>query len=474
MTREAVPAATPLPPEFLAMAGELYRLSQAGATGKTFVELEEDITAVSTRMGRWILKNALKAHPLGRPELECKCPRCSRKFRILRPAQRRKVGSRLGPVPFSRPYGTCDHCGLSGAPMDWEMGLPSETNVSIGLLERVCHAAVVGRSFEDASKIIRLHDMADLNAKQIRVLAESEGRTLAEELDSIVATCREGLQQAQCGAAPELLVICADGGRIQTRQKERKERWKENKVGVVYDAAPGRRSRAAAGGYQGAEAKTKTYTATMRTWEHFGWMLRVEAEKRGYQNAKTKLFLADGARSIREMKELQFPDATFILDWAHAAEHVNDCAEAAFGERTAKAKAWYLKHRQMLWDGRRDELIADIRKLSKRLGPPRPGDTEGSPRKVLHQNAYSYFPNNKGAIDYPAFRARGWPIGSGVVEAGVKQLGIRMKGSEKFWNIGGGETTGAEEMLALCALYRCEDGRWHRHWQQRGQPRKWK
>jgi hypothetical protein len=71
------------------------------------------------------------------------------------------------------------------------------------------------------------------------------------------------------------------------------------------------------------------------------------------------------------------------------------------------------------------------------------------------------------------------------VEGGVKQLALRMKGSEKFWNIGGidldaetAETgcsqTGAEEMLALLALYESEDGRWQRHWEQRGKPIRWK
>lgn len=149
--------------------------------------------------------------------------------------------------------------------------------------------------------------------------------------------------------------------------------------------------------------------------------------------------------SVRKaLKELQFPEATFILDWAHAAKHVNDCAKAAFGEGSAEAKDWYLKHCEMLWEGKRDKLIADIQKLSEHLGPATDGEPEGSPRKVLRQNAYSYFPNNRDAIDYPAFRSRGWPIGSGVVEAGVKQFAVRMKGSEKFWNIGGDTETGAE------------------------------
>jgi hypothetical protein len=37
--------------------------------------------------------------------------------------------------------------------MDWELGLP-EVDISIGLLERVCHASVVTRSFEDAHEVM--------------------------------------------------------------------------------------------------------------------------------------------------------------------------------------------------------------------------------------------------------------------------------------------------------------------------------
>ena len=186
------------------------------------------------------------------------------------------------------------------------------------------------------------------------------------------------------------------------------------------------------GEYGGAEAKIKTYVATMQPWESFGWFLRVEAEQRGYAKAKTKLFLADGAPHIRDLQRLHFPDATFILDWPHGVEHVSASARAAFGDGTAQAKTCYVEHRQMLWDGKVDALIRELEKLAHRAGAPRDEDPEGSPRKVLHRNAYSYFPNNREAMAYPAFRAKGWPIGSGVVEAAVKQFGIRMKSSEKF------------------------------------------
>lgn len=492
------------PDELFGMVKELHRLSGAGCGGKTFAEVEAPIVEVCRRMGQWAMENALASHPKGRPDREHSCPKCGRRFRIMRESQHREFRGRLGPISYNRPYGTCDRCKISGAPMDWELGLP-EVDVSVGVLELACHAAVVGRSFEDAEEIMKLHDMVDLNAKQIRVLAEGEGRRLAEERGREAAAYERRRLEIYAEQRPELLVICADGGRVQSRNgfaergaadraalsrahAEREEiepvrleeRWKEDKIGVVYEAAAKPQPDAAHGEYRGAKAKAKTYVATMQPWERFGWMLRLEAERRGYGKAKAKLFLADGAPHIRELKNLQFPETTFILDWAHAAGHLADSAKAAFGEGTDEAARWYRERRQTLWEGRIEEIIRDLRKLSARAGAPHKSDPAGSPRRVLHQNATSYFPNNKGAMDYPSFRAKGWPIGSGVAEGGVKQFGLRIKGSEKFWNVADfesdldGSQTGAEEMLALCALYHSEDGRWRKHWEQRGRPRRWK
>ena len=145
-------------------------------------------------------------------------------------------------------------------------------------------------------------------------------------------------------------------------------------------------------------------------------------------------------------------------------EPLSECAKAAFGEGTNQAHQWNEKHKQKLWDGKVDEIITELKKLSNRLGAPTKVDNELSPRRILDRNANSYFLNNKDAMNNPYFRAKGWPIGSGVVEAAVKQFALRVKGSDKFWNgLGDGDKMGVEEMLALSSLYHSEDGRWQEY-----------
>ncbi len=60
--------------------------------------------------------------------------------------------------------------------------------------------------------------------------------------------------------------------------------------------------------------------------------------------------------------------------------------------------------------------------------------------------------------DDPAYRARDWQVGSGMIESTAKQLvGLRLKGPGMHWSEAGA--------LAVTAL-RAQDlnGRWHQLW----------
>jgi hypothetical protein len=61
-----------------------------------------------------------------------------------------------------------------------------------------------------------------------------------------------------------------------------------------------------------------------------------------------------------------------------------------------------------------------------------------------------------------AYRRKGWPIGSGNVEAGVKCFNHRVKGTEQFWT-----KPGVEAIRALRALWLSQDLRWDRYWANR-------
>jgi len=266
-----------------------------------------------------------------------------------------------------------------------------------------------------------------------------------------------------------LLVVGMDGGRWQSREKDpqTQSRWKENKVCNVTTYLPGG-GRDAEGDAEGdAEdaAKPKplvtTCVATARDARAFGPMVRLEAERRGLRQAQVVIGMGDGGNWIDPIFDGQFHLHARIVDWCHASEHVWDCARAAFGVDTPEAAVWGERVEALLWDGRTDEVIGAMARESGRLGEPHEGDPPQHPRRVLRQNV-GYFTKHERHMKYPEYRARGWPIGSGVTEAAVKQFNKRVKGTEQSWHEGG-----VESILMLRALWISQDQRWDHYWADR-------
>jgi hypothetical protein len=72
-----------------------------------------------------------------------------------------------------------------------------------------------------------------------------------------------------------------------------------------------------------------------------------------------------------------------------------------------------------------------------------------SPQTVSVEEELGYFVRNVERMQYGTFRAKGYFIGSGVVEAGCKTvIGSRCKQSGMFWS-----ESGAENILALRCIH---------------------
>jgi hypothetical protein len=436
------------------------------------------------KLARKILEHRLAMDPRAAPDGEHKCTRCHGRLRIQEKRQNRCLPTVFGEVAFQRPYGTCDRCGISYAPLDCGLGIPP-TGGSVARRELICHAAGTANAFMGAAEnVLKKHSRIEMSDQQVRRISEGEGQRLVTERRREVEALRKGKQIVGPEKAPDLIAVVADGGRVRTRQpdepsgertqgtpEKNKKRgvWKEDLVGCVYDASPRKDPDAdEAEKYEGAKAGIKTFVATLSDYREFGWMLYMEALKRGYAQAKTKLFLSDGDPKLRTLREEHFPGVVFILDFYHAAGHLSESAKAAFGEGTEDCVRLYKRLKAKLWAGDLDAVIQAIKTESVRVGKPEPKEPAGSPRTILNRNI-GYFEENRKGCDYPRFRAEGWPIGSGVAEGSVNQFGMRVKSVGKFWN-GFNHGMGADEMLALLALLRSEDGRWDDYWRRRSQP----
>ena len=313
-------------------------------------------------------------------------------------------------------------------------------------------------SFDQAASALNEDWGTDLDGKQIQRWAEAIGRTVVSARDAGVRAFEEGSRPERPANAPALLVIGMDGGRVQTREKqgENGSRWREDKVGAITSYLPGDGTPD-----HPPEPLVTTYVATMERTEAFGRMLRVESERRGMPRAGTVLVMGDGGNWIDPLSERECLYDQRIVDYYHAVEHLHDAARAALGKDTPEAQALALQLKDHLWAGRVDEVIVTLQNHADRLGPPQAGDGPEHPRRVLANNV-GYFKRHRQHMDYPTYRRKGWPIGSGVTESAVKLFNKRVKGTEKFWSI-----PGVESILALRSLWLSQDDRWLRYWSTR-------
>lgn len=316
-------------------------------------------------------------------------------------------------------------------------------------------AANIAGSFEKAAKLLKELAGISITPKDVQLKSQKVGEALQQIREQERGAFLGGQRPPAPLNPPDLLVISADGGRVQTRDPDPEKKWRENKVAVVYRAQP--RPPKSGQDYQGPEALVKTHVATMKDWDQMGDYLSQEAAHRGYFQARQKVFVADAAQGIKSLWQRGFPDSEFILDWAHAAEHLWACAVAAFGQGP-RTQDWYQRQKQNLWEGKSHLVIRAIAKQSRRVGKPRKNASENDPRLILARNE-GYFRDNQAHMDYPRYRHQGWPIGSGMVESSIKQLGKRVKGTEKHWSI-----PGVEAILVLMTTLLAEDNRWEKFW----------
>jgi hypothetical protein len=199
----------------------------------------------------------------------------------------------------------------------------------------------------------------------------------------------------------------------------------------------------------------------MERTEAFGRVLRVEAKRRGMQQAGTVLVMGDGGNWIDPLSKRECLYDQRIVDYYRAVEHLYEAARAALGKDTPEAQALARQLKDHLWAGQVDEVIATLQGHADRLGLRKAADGPDHPCRVLANNV-GYFTADRRHMDYPTYRRKGRPIGSGVTESAVKLFNKRVKGTEQFWSI-----PGVKSILSLRALWLSRDDRWARYWNTR-------
>jgi len=331
--------------------------------------------------------------------------------------------------------------------------------------ERLAREAA-GQAFAPAARSINLDWETDLDGKQVQRWAEALGETVAGRRSAEAQAFERGVRPAGPANDPDLIVVGMDGGRVQGRDKgdDGKPAWHEDKVATVTSYIRGDGRDPDEGG-RAPEKLVTTYVATMADSAAIALLARVEAERRGVRQAAEVVVMGDFAPWIGTARDERFPGCPRIGDFHHAAEHAWDAARAARGaDGDPQSQAVAILGNELeslLYDGRADQVIQRLRAEAEPLGPAQKSDGPKHPRRVLEAEI-GFFERNQHLMKYHEYRAKGWPIGSGNTEAGVKRFNKRVKGTDQFWS-----EPGAEAILALRGLHASQDQRWDRYWMSR-------
>jgi hypothetical protein len=203
----------------------------------------------------------------------------------------------------------------------------------------------------------------------------------------------------------------------------------------------------------------RTVVATTAKVEEFGWMVSAEAMKRKMYAARKRAVVGDGGNWVDPLGQTHFAGWVQILDFLHLLVHLFAAARLAFANN-AKA-AWELYERMVrdAWGGKGEAVIGALREQVDRLQADASASAE---RRKVVELALGYVERNRERMDYPRCRKMGLPVSSSLVESLVKQINLRVKGSEQFWNKGG-----LEAVLQVRAAHLSQDGRAEDFHQQR-------
>jgi hypothetical protein len=344
----------------------------------------------------------------------------------------------LGPVTVTRAWYHCAECGRGLAPRDAELGVTG-TSVSPGLAAMNDLAAAAG-PFAGAARLLEEIGGVTLTVKRVERAAEASGAAVAEAgRERARLTASRKLVPLPPSPLPDKLYAAIDGTGVPMTGRETagrrgkgedgRARTREVKLGVFFT-----QDELDKDGYPVRDRASTSVIATFEPAPVFADLVKAEGIRRGADHVRQLTVLGDGAAWIWGIATAKFPEATQIVDFFHAREHLHDLARKLEFMLLDRKDEWLAARLEDLDYGYIDGIVAATREYPL-IGV----------RKDEIDTALGYFENNAPRMRYHWFRQCGLFVGSGVVEASCKTvIGQRLKQSGMHWTTGG-----ADAIIAL-------------------------
>jgi hypothetical protein len=328
---------------------------------------------------------------------------------------------------YHHPGENRSHC-----PADDALGI--EVSYTPALTKLICLEGADEQTYLKAERHLEQTGGICVSARQIQRVVQRVG-------SSAQAWQERPGQPGQCDAP--IMYVSADGTGLpmvpeelegrRGKQADGKAKTRQVYLGCVFT-----QHRTDEKGHPIRDWDSTTYVSSFKPSDQFGPCLRQEAIRRGMASAGEVVVLIDGARGLENLGNLNFKDAVQIVDFYHAVEHAGDVLDALIGKDHPDYKKRQSRWAKRLLKDKVQILINETRK-----------ECAGKPQAARVEEELGYFVRNVKRMQYATFRAKGYFIGSGVVEAGCKTvIGARCKQSGMFWS-----ESGAENILALRCIH---------------------
>lgn len=293
--------------------------------------------------------------------------------------------------------------------------------------------------FPAAATLLRTFTGTSLSEPSVRRKTEAAGAAYVG-LQTAAAEALERRPPAP-PVGPAVLQLSVDGAMVPLVGQGQWAEVKTLALGVVQPAA---------------HTTALSYFSRLADHETFARLALVEAHRRGVATAGVVAAVGDGAGWIQAFVDYHRPDAVRILDWCHAVGYLGRVASACFGAEAAGARRWLAAQTRELLEGDPETVLGKLRGL--RDGVVRAAGDEAAARRAALDTALAYLEPRRAQIQYAAFRAAGYPIGSGAVESANKLVvEARLKGAGMHW-----ARRHVDPMVALRTVV-CAD-RWAEAW----------
>lgn len=328
-----------------------------------------------------------------------------------------------------RAYYYCSNCGKGFCPLDDKLKIESQ-EISPGL-RKVTTQLGTQMPFEPTAQVL-------WETRRV-IIAEQTVRRVTEKTGEQIEKYKKGIWNEQ------KLISTKDFGRDQPKQNVLYsggdgtsvnilgEGWKQPKLSITYKLESGRITQ-------------RRYSGGFLEKDEFARRWQGSAEELNLRHENQYVVIQDGAGMLWDITQEIFPEGIQIVDWFHAKERLYTIGKLVYGEKNNQATQWSKKAESLLWHGKVDEVIEQIKLLKPR----------GKNAKDFVRQSIGYYTDHAHRMNYPKFRARGYNIGSGPLEGGACKniVGDRLKRTGMRWSkVGAHNTIQARASLLDESIY---------------------